>query len=124
MASQVKDYLQIALQIINLLVLGYAGWRFLHKPTDTLAQKHEELKKRVDEHDDKFKIIDAKFEDVQDSLNQGNDKFREQAEDNTVFRECMLAFIDFEIAYCIHTGYEHNEDLIKAKSTLEKHLAK
>jgi hypothetical protein len=35
----------------------------------------------------------------------------------------MLALIDFELSYCIHTHYEETEDLMKAKDKLRGHLA-
>lgn len=111
-----SELLKIVLQLANVVVLGYALYRFLNKPHDTLETKHEELKKRVDEHD-------VKFKEVEDSLHQGNDKFRKQADINEVFINCMLAFIDFEMAYCSSTDYKDIEDLKTAKATLRKYLA-
>ena len=61
--------------------------------------------------------------EVQDSLKQGNDKFRDQKQMNEVFISCMLAFIDFEIAFCQSSGYENSIDLMKAKQTLQGYLA-
>lgn len=112
-----SEVLKVLLQIANIVVLGYALYKFLNKPHDTLEIKHEELKKRVDEHD-------VKLKEVEDSLHQGNDKFRSQKDLNEVFINCMLAFIDFEMAYCAHTGYTDTEDLDKAKETLQKYLAR
>ena len=114
--SEFSELLKIILQFANVIVLGYALYRFLNKPHDTLETKHEELKKRVDEHDLKFKEID-------DSLHQGNDKFRKQQDLNEVFIKCMLAFIDFEMAYCSATDYKDTEDLKSAKATLRQYLA-
>ena len=112
-----SEFLKIVLQMANVIVLGYALYKFLNKPHDSLEEKHEELKKRVDAHD-------VKLKEVEDSLHQGNDKFREQRELNEVFINCMLAFIDFELSYCSHTDYKYTEDLDKAKDTLRKHLAR
>lgn len=109
--------MQAILSFGNICIIGYAFVKFLNKPHDTLETKHEELKRRVDEHDVKFKEID-------ESLHQGNDKFRQQADINEVFINCMLAFIDFEMAYCSTTGYKDIEDLDNAKQTLRKYLAK
>lgn len=97
--------------------MAYALFKFLNKPHDTLETKHDELKKRVDEHD-------VKFKEIEESLHHGNDKFRQQADINEVFINCMLAFIDFEMAYCSATGYKDLEDLDNAKQTLRKYLAK
>ena len=116
-AQTILPILQLLLTTGNLCVLAYALFKFLNKPHDTLETKHEELKKRVDEHDIKFK-------EVEESLHHGNDKFRQQADINEVFINCMLAFIDFEMAYCTATGYKDIEDLDNAKQTLRKYLAK
>lgn len=112
-----SELLKILLQLANVVIIGYALYKFLNKPHDTLEQRHEELKKRVDEHD-------VKFKEVEESLHQGNDKFRKQGDLNEVFINCMLAFIDFEMAYCSTTGYKDIEDLETAKSTLRKYLAR
>lgn len=111
-----SEYLKICLQIANIIVLGYALYKFLNRPHDSLESKHEELKKRVDEHD-------VKIKDVEESLHHGNDKFRELNKTNATFKSVMLAFIDFEIAYCLHTNYEFTEDLMKAKKELQDYVS-
>jgi len=75
------------------------------------------LSNKVDEHE-------KRLDKVESSLYQGNDTFRKQAALNEVFINCMLAFIDFEMAYCSTTGYKDIEDLETAKSTLRKYLAR
>ena len=75
------------------------------------------LSDRVEEHEDRLNKVES-------SLYQGNDQFRKQADLNEVFINCMLAFIDFEMAYCSTTGYKDIEDLETAKSTLRKYLAR
>lgn len=79
-------------------------------PFVALSNKVNEYGKRLDK--------------VESSLYQGNDTFRKQAALNEVFINCMLAFIDFEMAYCSATGYKDIEDLETAKSTLRKYLAR
>lgn len=116
MAQMIKDILQIILQLANIVIIGYGLYKFLNKPHDTLEQRHNALEKRVDEHDMKFKEID-------ESLHEGNDNFREQKRTNATFKSVMLSFVNFEIAFCIHNGYEHTEDLINAKTELENYLA-
>lgn len=116
----VQDFLPILQTILatcNIIILVYGGYKFINKPHDTLEAKHEALVKRVDEHD-------LKFKEMEESLHQGNDKFRKQNELNEVFINCMLAFIDFELSYCAHTGYTDTEDMDNAKDTLRKYLAK
>lgn len=114
--QDISSALGLFLQFANIIVIGYGLYKFLNKPHDTLEEKHEELVKRVDKHD-------AKIEDIEESLLKGNDKFREQDETNATFKSVMLSFINFEIAYCIHTGYDNNEDLINAKNELESYLS-
>ena len=115
--GEFSEVLKVLLQIANVVVLGYALYKFLNRPHDTLETKHEELVKRVDAHD-------VELKDIKESLHQGNDKFRKQADINEVFINCMLAFIDFEMAYCSSTGYKDIEDLKTAKATLRKYLAR
>lgn len=110
MIQSILPVLQVILTFGNICVLGYALFRFLNRPHNTLEEK-------VNEHDIKIKEIET-------SLLQGNDRFREQENTNEVMQTCMLALIDFELAYCIHTGYADTEDLVKAKDVLRKHLAR
>lgn len=108
---------QLLLACCNIAILGYGLFKFLNKPHDTLEQEVKMIEKRVDAHDLQFKEIDNR-------LKEGNDNFREQKELNEVFINCMLAFIDFEMAYCTATGYKDIEDLSNAKQTLRAYLAK
>lgn len=110
MITSLLPYLQTFLAFGNLAIMLYALKTFLTKPHNTLEEK-------VNEHEVKIKEIEA-------SLLQGNDRFREQENTNEVMQSCMLALIDFELAYCIHTSYEDTEDLMKAKTELRKHLAR
>lgn len=110
-------YFQLVLTFGNICVLAYALYKFLNRPHNTLETRVIAVEKRLDEHD-------LKFKDVDNRLHEGNDNFREQKELNTVFINCMLAFIDFEMAYCTATGYKDIEDLTNAKKTLREYLAK
>ena len=60
---------------------------------------------------------------IRNLLKEGNDKFRMQEKQNAVFKAVMLSFVDFEIAYCINTGYTETEDLKNAKRILQEYLA-
>ena len=79
-------------------------------------QPFNELKSKVDKHD-------VEINEIMMALKQGNDRFREQEEVNATFKSVILSFVNFEIAYCLHTGYEYTDDLMKAKTELENYLS-
>lgn len=114
--SMWKDVTGLFLQLANIVIIGCGFYKFLNKPHDTLEEKHNELKKRVDTHD-------VEIKEIKESLYHGKDKFREHDNEFTTIWDVMLAFVDFEITYCHNTGYDKQEDLIRAKRTLEKYLA-
>lgn len=136
-----SEVLKIALQFANVVILAYALFKFLNKPHDTLEERHNELSKIVEEQDHKIDTLETLMKTVKDHtllldehtlklkeheerLHHGNDKFRRQTDLNEIFINCMLAFIDFEMAYCQHTGYTDTEDLDTARMTLRRYLAK
>ncbi len=100
--------LSLVLNFCSICVFGYGFYKYINKPRKDLESKVNELAVKVKEHDD--------------SLKQGNDKFREQNKINKVIFNVNLAFIDFEIAYCHNTGYEDDEYLKRAKALLEECL--
>ena len=114
--TNILPVLQTILALCNILIIGYGGYKFLNKPHDNLETKHDELVKRVDKQD-------VRLNDIEESLLKGNDRFREQEHANAAFRSIMLSFVNFEVAYCLHTGYEHTEELLKAKKELEDYLS-
>lgn len=112
MISTIKDGLQILLQLLNLIVIIYGGYKFFNKPNDTLAEKHEALEKRVT-------ALELKSKEQEESLRNGNDRFRKQKRTNAAFKAINMAFINFEIAFCQSTNYANIDELKKAKSKLE-----
>lgn len=116
MANNISEFLKLILQIANLVIICYGGYKFLHKPHDELEEEVKEIRKELVEQHQQIK-------EIQKSLDSSHDKHRDQKQMNTVFINCMLAFIDFEMAYCQHSGYEYSEDLEKAKNTLQEYLA-
>ena len=116
MFSEFSEVLKVFLQIAQFVTILYAVYKFTRKPHDSLEEKHNELKKRVDAHD-------VEIREVKESLKQGNDIFRDQEETNATFKSVMLAFVDFEIAYCLHTNYEFTDDLMKAKKELQDYVS-
>lgn len=110
-------YLQTILAIGNLCIMLWALKTFLTKPHTTLEERVKELEKRIIA----LELGDA---EIKKSLTISHDKHREQKETNEMFITVVLAFIDFEIAFCQSTDYKQTDDLIKAKETLQRYLTK
>lgn len=110
MVQNLLPYFQLTLSVMNVCVLIFAFYKFLNKPRTNLEER--------------VGICEYKLRDIEDSLHRGNDRFKEQENTNEVMQSCMLALIDFELSYCIHTSYEDTEDLMKAKDKLRGHLAR
>lgn len=117
MITNLLPYLQTFLAVGNLIIMLYALKTFLSKPQATLTEQIKILEKRVDVHDIELK-------DYKKSLDSSHDKHREQKDTNEMFITCMLAFIDFEIAFCQVTNYANTGDLYKAKESLQHYLAR
>ena len=81
--SEWKDITGLLLQLANIVIISYGAYKFMNKPHDTLEEKHQELKKRVDEHD-------VEIKEVKESLYHGKDKFREH--DNEFVTICICGF--------------------------------
>ena len=110
MISEILPVLQLILTAGNVCILGYALLKFISKP-------HDNLETRVTS-------VENDVKEIKQSVRLGEDRFNDQEETNEVMQTCMLALIDFELSYCIHTKYEDTTDLIKAKDTLRQHLAR
>ena len=109
---------QIAGFIVGLLGLILTILNIIDKRNNmkqSAEQPFNDLKKRVDGHD-------IEINDIKQALKLGNDRFREQEATNATFKSVMLSFVNFEIAYCLHTNYPHTEELIQAKDELESYL--
>lgn len=109
MVTSILPILQLVLTSANIIILAYAFFKFLNKPQDTLNTR--------------VTLLETELRDIKASLAQGNDKFKEQERTNATFKSVMLAFVDFEIAYCLHTNYEFTEDLMKAKQELQEYVS-
>lgn len=107
--QEIKDILQLVISVISICVSMFALYKFLSKPHNSLEARVSHLEKDVS--------------GIKTSLREGNDKFRDQAKLNSVFKAVNLAFIDFEIAFCQNTGYKDISDLKKAKRILQNCLA-
>lgn len=116
MISQLKDIMGLILQFINLIVICYGGYKFLNKPHDTLAEELKAIKeKQVSQ--------EIEIKELKKSIDASFDKHRQQERTNAVFKRVFMLMANFEVAFCLHTGYEHTEDLVKAKEELDEYLA-
>ena len=109
MFDLLSDGLKLFLQIGQTVALLYAAYVFTRKPHDTLS--------------DRITTLEVEQKEMKQSLLHGNDKFRHQAKTNKMFKAVMLAFVDFEIAYCHNTGYKDNTDLLRARQLLQDFLS-
>lgn len=110
MVQEILPILQTMIAAANICIIGYGFYKFLGRPHSTLEQR--------------IAVQEAKVKEIEEKLRNGNKRFEDQEEKNKVFMNCMLAFIDFEIAYCTNTKYEHTEDLMKAKAVLHEYLSR
>lgn len=110
MVQALLPYFQLTLSVMNVCVLIFAFYKFLNKPRTNLEER--------------VGICEYKLRDIEESLHRGDYRFKEQENTNEVMQSCMLALIDFELSYCIHTNYADTTDLEKAKDKLRNHLAR
>ena len=115
MVNQILPVLQLISQIAIIIGMVYGFYKFVNRPHDTLEQR--------------VTFLEAELKETKQSLLQGNDKFRihekefkKQHKLNNAFKSIILAFINFEIAYCQNTNYAHTEEIVKAKKEIEKLL--
>lgn len=108
--TTILPFFQLILAFGNICVLGYALYKFMNKPHDTLED-------RVNAHD-------VEIKEIKSSLLQGNDRFREQEDTNEVLLRSLLALIEFEIQYLLQENKPISRDLEKAKDDLHNFLSK
>lgn len=108
--TDILPFFQLILAFGNICVLGYALYKFMNRPHDTLED-------RVNAHD-------VEIKEIKSSLLQGNDRFREQEDTNEVLLRSLLALIEFEIQYLLQENKPISRDLEKAKDDLHNFLSK
>lgn len=108
--TTILPVLQTVLAFFNICVLGYAFYKFINRP-------HNSLQDQVNAHEVEIREIKA-------SLLQGNDRFRDQDDTNEVLIHSVLALIEFEISYCLTEHKTPSRELEKAKDDLHSYLSK
>lgn len=108
--QDVLSVMQLILSFGNICIIGYAFVKFLGKP-------HDSLESRVS-------VLEVKQKEVEQSLHQGNDRFREQHDVNEVIIHSTLALIEFEMQYCLIEHKQMSTGLEKAKDDLNRFLSK
>ena len=109
MIDTIQMILTLIISLANLCVLMYGLYKFTKKPHDTLDQR--------------ITALEVQIENIKDSLNQGQDKFRAHDESIKVLIHSTLALIEFEIQYCLIEHKEMSESLKKAKEDLHNFLS-
>lgn len=104
-----QNGLDLILKIANVVILGYALYRFTKKPHDTLDQR--------------VTALEVEVKNIKESLNHGQDKFRKHDESIKVLLHSTLALIEFEIQYCLIEHKEMSDSLKKAKEDLHNFLS-
>lgn len=85
-------------------------------------KKNAELPMR--ELEQRITRLEIEKDEIKKSLDVSHERHREQQEVNYMFVNCMIAFIDFEVAYCSSTGYKDTGDLAIAKKALREYLTR
>jgi len=104
-----SEILKVVLQVANVTVLGYALYKFLNKP-------HNSLEERVVKCEQDIK-------DVKQSLFRGDGKFQEQERALRVIIRATIALVEFEMQYCLIEHKEMSKGLEKAKEALDEFIA-
>lgn len=110
MVQTVQTFLSVILSCANLIVLGYALYKFTKRPHDTLEQR--------------ISTCEVEIRNIKESLNSGQDKFRAQDEAIRVLIHSTLALVEFEMQYCLLEHKDMSDSLVKAKDDLHSFLAK
>lgn len=121
MVNFLMQYMELILKFANIVIIGYAAYRFTKRPHDSLQERITALEDKVEKLDNE---VDLRQRDIEQQLRQGNDKFRSISNILEVLLTCTLALINFEVHYCESEHKDISEDLEDARKVLNKCLAK
>ena len=110
MVQTILPILQLILTFGNICVIAYAFIKFMAKPHNSLEERVVKLEVKQKEHEE--------------SLKQGNDRFRAQNETNEVLIRSVFALIEFEVHYCETEQKPISKNLERAKDELHDYLAR
>lgn len=102
--------LQLFLAVCQTCLMLWMFRNFLRRPHDTLEAR--------------VTANEIAIKDIQNSLKQGNDRFREQDDAIEVITQNVLALVEFEIEYCLTEHKTPSAALEEAKKELNKYLSK
>ena len=109
------------LDFAEIIMLGYALYRFTRKPQDSLEERVSALEERMEKAETE---ADLRQKEIEQQLRQGNDKFRSIGNFLEVLLTCTLALINWEVHYCESEHKDISSDLEDARKTLNKCLSK
>lgn len=121
MVSYLMQYMDLILKFANIVIIGYAAYRFTKRPHDSLQERVTALEDKVEKLENG---ADLRQKDIEKQLRQGNDRFRSISNMLEVLLTCTLALINFEVHYCESEHKDISEDLEDARKILNKMLAK
>ena len=104
-----SEILKVVLQVANVVVLGYAAYKFLNKPHNSLEERVEKCEQDV--------------KDIRQSLFRGDGKFQEHERALRVLVRATIALVEFEMQYCLTEHKEMSKGLEKAKEALDEFIA-
>jgi hypothetical protein len=107
---KIMSFLQFLITLGTLGTMIYTFKTFLNKP-------RVDLEERVSK-------VEYKVKEIEKSLNDGKDHFRENDDAIKQMILCLLGLIDFEIQFCMISGTEVSDELKKIRADLDTYLAK
>lgn len=119
MVNFLMQYMDLILNFANIVIIGYAAYRFTMRPHDSLQERVTALEDKVEKLEN---AIELRHKDLEQKLMQGNDRFKSISNVLEVLLICTLALVNFEVHYCESEHKDISEDLEDARKALNKCL--